>query len=119
MVRVVATEDGRDNYHLGSSAGPAGGEPGPPVVEALTIVDGRARVSLAGLDADFKVAFATEQGAADEVGAAPKIVAEARGTHAGQPIEARITGGAPLDLLDPSKPWPVGCTWRTGRRRPP
>src|SRR5215210_4105121 len=38
VLRVVATEDGRENYTLGSSAGPAGGGAGPPV-GTLTIVD--------------------------------------------------------------------------------
>jgi len=43
VVRVVATEDGRENYSLGPSGGPGGGGAGPPV-GALTVVDGRGRV---------------------------------------------------------------------------
>ena len=115
VLRVVGTEDGRENYSLGFSGGPGGGGAGPPVVETLTILDGRARVSLAGLRADFEVAFATEQGA--EEGGAPRIVAEARGAYAGQPIDARLVGGAPLDLRGPSRPWPVELHLTNGPTR--
>ena len=115
VLRVISTEDGRDNYRLGSSAGPGGGRAGPPVVGTLTIVDGRARVSLAGLRADFEVAFATEPRA--EEGGAPGIVAEARGTYAGEPVEARFTGGAPLHLRDSSRPWPVELHLANGPTR--
>ena len=114
VLRVVSTEDGRANHRLGPSAGPAGGAAGA-AVGALSIVDGRARVSLAGLRADFEVAFATEQGA--EEGGAPRLVAEARGTHAGEPVEARFTGGAPLGLRDPARPWPVELHLANGPTR--
>jgi hypothetical protein len=114
LVRAVATEDGHDNYRFGPSAGLAGGPAGPQI-GTVKIVDGRARVSLAGLRADFEVAFATEERA--EEGGAPRIAAEARGTHAGQPVAARFTGGAPLDLRDPSKPWPVELHLANGPTR--
>ena len=42
MVRAIATGDGRDNYHLGPSAGPAGGGAGPPV-GTLTMLPRRPR----------------------------------------------------------------------------
>ena len=116
VLRVIAAEDGRENYSLGSSAGPAGGDTGPPV-GALTIVDGRARVSLAALRADFEIAFSTEEGAEPGEGGAPRLVAEARGTHAGEPVAARLAGGAPLDLLDPSRPWPVELHLTNGPTR--
>ena len=115
VLRVVATEDGRENYSLGSSGGPGGGGAGPPPVGTLTIVDGRARVSLAGLRADFEVAFATEQRV--EQDGAPGLVAEAKGTYAGEPVEARFAGGAPLDLRDPSRPWPVELHLTNGPTR--
>ncbi len=114
LVRAVATEDGRDNYRFGSSAGLAGGPAGPQV-GTLKIVDGRARVSLAALHADSEVAFATEQGA--EQGGAPRLVAQARGTYAGEPVAARLAGGAPLDLRDPSRPWPVELHLTNGPTR--
>ena len=114
VLRVISTEDGRDNYHLGFSADPAGG-PAGAAVGALSIADGRARVSLAGQRADFEVAFATEQGA--EEGGAPRLVAEARGTYAGEAIAARLAGGAPLDLRDPSRPWPVELHLTNGPTR--
>ncbi|HYI83529.1 MAG TPA: AsmA family protein, partial [Acetobacteraceae bacterium] len=115
-LHVVATEDGRANHRVGPSDGPAGGGAVPPI-GALAIVDGHARISLAGLRADFEVAFATEQGAA-EGGGAPRIAAEAQGTYAGQPVEARFAGGAPHELLrDPSKPWPVELHLTNGPTR--
>jgi uncharacterized protein involved in outer membrane biogenesis len=114
VLRVVSTEDGRANHRLGPSAGPAGGAAGA-AVGALSIVDGRARVSLAALRADFEVAFATEQGA--EQDGAPGLVAEAKGTYAGEPVEARFTGGAPLDLRNPSRPWPVELHLTNGPTR--
>ncbi len=36
-----------------------------------------------------------------------RIVASAEGTYAGQPIRARLVGGALLSLRDTAKPWPL------------
>ncbi len=55
------------------------------------------------LRADFTVAVRTEQ-APDRPAA---LLADARGTYAGQPIEAHMTGGAILALRDASHPWPI------------
>jgi hypothetical protein len=106
-VRAVATEDGRDNYGSELFAAPAGGAAGPRP-GALTILDGRARVSLAAPRTDLEVAFATEPGAEAQGGGASGVVAEARGTYAGEPVAARFAGAPLLDpLRDPSRPWPV------------
>ncbi len=113
-VRVVETGDGHGNYRLSPLAGGAAG----PQLGTLTISGGRARVSLAGLGADFEVAFANEQGAAAEAEVdAPRLVAEVRGTYAGQPVEARFRGGAPLDLRDPARPWPFELHLANGPTR--
>jgi AsmA family protein len=106
-VRAVATEDGRDNYGSDLLAAPRGGAAGPRL-GALTILDGRARVSLVTPRTDLEVVFATEPGAEAQGGGAPGVVAEARGTYAGEPVAARFAGGPLLDPLhDASRPWPV------------
>ena len=106
-----------DNFRPNPFARQEGGAAGPPI-GILKIVDGRARVSLADLGADFEVAFATEHGAAERERAAGGIAAEARGTYAGQPVEARFTGGAPMDpLRDLTRPWPFELHLTNGPTR--
>jgi uncharacterized protein involved in outer membrane biogenesis len=111
VIRAVAAEDGRENYRdLITSLGTGGVE---PLVSGLRILDGRARVSLAGLRTELEVAVATEQAG----GSADRIVAEAHGTYAGQPVAARFTGGTALDLSDPSRPWPIELQLENGPTR--
>jgi len=101
VLHVVATENGRDNYSdLINAAGAGGVE---ALIRSIRILDGKARVVLAGLHTEFKVVFSTDEGQ----GSAARILAEAHGTYTGQPIAARFTGGPPLDLSDASRPWPV------------
>src|SRR5436190_1547963 len=69
-IRVIATEDGRGNY--ADLIAPVQGGTFESLVGALTILDGHARVSLAGLRAEFDVAFGTEQGN----GSTRRIIAE-------------------------------------------
>jgi hypothetical protein len=104
-VRVIGTEDGRENYDLPSaSQAPIG---------ALSILSGHARVSLAGLHADFDVTFGTEQ--AD----ATRFVADAQGFYASEPVTARFAGDLPTSAQDPSQDWPVEITIKMDQRRPP
>jgi AsmA family protein len=103
-VRAIATEDGRENYRLPSaSLAPIG---------ALSILNGHARVSLAGMRAEFEVTFGTEH----ETGKAnaTSVVAEARGMYAGEPAVARFAGGLPSDTQEPSQDWPVEITVQNG-----
>ena len=93
VLRAMATENGRENYALNLSAVPRAS------VSSLRIVDGRALVSLAGLHADFKVAFAAQRSSEDA--SATEITVEARGTYAGQSVVARFVGGMPLDSAPP------------------
>jgi len=103
-LRVIATEDGRKNYSLpAASSNPIG---------AFNVLDGRAQVSLAPLRAACEVTFAT----ASEPGkaGAARLVAEARGTYAGQPITAQVAAGLPSDAHEPSHRWPVEIVVQNG-----
>jgi AsmA family protein len=103
-VRAIATEDGRENYRLPSaSLIPIG---------ALSILNGHARVSLAGLRADFEVTFRTEHETAKAN--ATRVLAEARGNYADEPTVARFAVGLQSDVQDPSQDWPVEITVQNG-----
>ncbi len=114
VVNVIGREDGSRNYEFdfGAPKGEAA-EPGKapgPRVGALRINEGKARAAIAWLRADFEVDVKTE----DRDGQEPALVAEARGTYAGQRIEAQMTGGSVLDLRDAAEPWPVDLRLRNG-----
>ena len=114
VVNVIGRDDGSRNYEFdfappeGEAAEP-GKAPGPRV-GALRIKEGKARVAIAWLRADFEVDVNTQ----DRDGQEPALVAEARGTYAGQRIEAQMTGGAILNLRDEKEPWPVDLRLRNG-----
>jgi AsmA family protein len=115
VVNVIGKEGGDRNYAF-EFAPPAGETNAPedaavPRVGGLRINGGKARVAIAWLRADFEVDVKTE----DREGQEPALVAEARGTYAGQPIEARFTGGSVLDLRDEAEPWPVDLHLRNGQ----
>jgi AsmA family protein len=102
-IHVIETEDGRANYRLPSVASTPPG--------SLNILNGRARVSLARLQADFEATFSTEPagGSAD----APSIVGAARGIYAGEPLAARFAGS--LSSGSPSSPsWRVQIVVQNG-----
>jgi uncharacterized protein involved in outer membrane biogenesis len=96
-IRAIETEDGRENYRLASAS--------RPQIGALSVLDGRAWVTLAALRADFEATFATqgEMGKAD----ATRIVAEARGKYAGEAVVARFAGGLPFDAQGLVQSWPA------------
>lgn len=116
-LRVIATEDGRANYHLfAGSRAPVGGLR----ATTMTLLDiwirnGRAHVSLASLRADFEVSFATDQQAKRDN--ATRVVAQARGMYAGQPLDAQFAGGLPLDWSNASRAWPVEMSVQNGPTR--
>ncbi len=115
VVNVIGRGDGSRNYAFdfagpgGENADP-GGKPGPRI-GALRINEGKARVAIDWLRADFEVDVRTED---RDGGQEPALVAEARGTYAGQRIEATMTGGSILDLRDETEPWPVDLRLRNG-----
>ncbi|MFC7478028.1 AsmA family protein [Dankookia sp. GCM10030260] len=114
VVNVIGRDDGSRNYELNFAA-PAGegaeaSKASGPHIGALRINDGKARVVIAWLRSDFEVDVKTQ----DRDGQEPALVAEARGTYAGQPIEAQMIGGAILNLRDEREPWPVDLHLRNG-----
>ncbi len=99
-IAAIQAEDGRANYLFPalSSAGNGFGAK----LGNLRIIGGQAHVVLARLHADFNVVMVT-----DDTGAAPHVVAHAKGTYAGQPINGDFVGGALLSLRDATMPYPV------------
>ena len=106
---VFAAErpDHAANYHLAM----AGSGSAEPHIGELRIEGGEVHAVLAPLRADFTVSVRTEQ-APDRPAA---LVADARGTYAGQPIQASMTGGAILGLRDAAHPWPIDLRVADGR----
>ncbi len=95
------------NYHLAmASSGGSGMRIGD-----LRIEGGQVHAVLAPLRANFEVAVRTEQAP----GRQAALLAEARGTYADQPIQARMVGGAVLGLRDAAHPWPVDLRVADGR----
>jgi uncharacterized protein involved in outer membrane biogenesis len=105
---AAETPDGTPNFELstGSSGGPA------PKLGELKISDGDAHVVIPKLKADFKAQIATQ-----EQGDEARIVVDAKGTYAAQPIEAHLLGGALLSLRDADRPWPIDLTLANGPTR--
>lgn len=114
QAELIGRADGSTNYalNLGEPAG-EGAAPGGPRIGALRIREGRVHAAIAGLKADFNVNLGTE----DPPDGEPALVAEARGTYAGQPITARFRGGAVLNLRDAERPWPVDLQLANGPTR--
>lgn len=108
--RVLAVEnkDGEANFRL--SAGGGGGA--SPKIGDLHITDGDAHVVIPKLKADFSVKFDTQG-----TGETAKLVVDAKGTYAAQPIAAHLVGGALLSLRDADHPWPVDMTITKGPTR--
>ena len=107
--QIVATqrEDGSANYLFPDL--PPGGNAKTTDLGNLRITGGQAHVVLARLRADFNVAIE----AGDAVDAA-EVVAEARGTYAGQPVDASFVGGALLSLRDAVTPYRVSLKVANG-----
>ena len=105
-VYVAETRDGEANFHI--STGSSGSE--SVKIGDLRIDDGVAHVLIPALKADFNAKINT-QGEGDTA----KIVVDAQGTYAAQPITAEMTGGALLSLRDADHPWPVKLTMANGQ----
>jgi AsmA family protein len=98
-VSAVETPAGQANWRLALPAGSSSGTE----IGNLVIIGGQAHMLVPKLRADFSVAIATRQAPGME----PQLIADARGTYAGQPITARMVGGAILALRDVNHPWPI------------
>ena len=110
--RLLAAQhaDGASNYQLATSGGGGGG--GAVKIGDLRISDTDAHVVMAKLKADFNAHVATEGD-----GDAAKLVVDAKGTYAAQPITARLVGGALLSLRDKAHPWPIDLNVANGLTR--
>jgi uncharacterized protein involved in outer membrane biogenesis len=105
--RVLAaeTKDGAANFRLSTG----GGGSGSLKIGTVRIIDGDAHVAIPPLKADFSAKIETQGD-----GEAAKLVVDAKGTYAAQPITARLVGGALLSLRDAKNPWPVELNVENG-----
>lgn len=94
------------------------GDPQQPAtaidIGSLRIVDGAAQVRDPGAGADFRVRLHTEHA---DAGAGAQIVVSAQGTYAGQPVTARLVGGAVLGLRDATQPYRIDFSAANGPTR--
>ena len=104
-VLVAETSDGNANFRI--STGGGGGS--PPKIGDVRINNGDAHVVVPKLKADFGAKVATR-----DDGGKSTIAVDADGTYAGQPITARLIGGALLSLRDAKDPWPIDLTIANG-----
>ncbi len=127
VVEADQAADGKTNWPSPASSNtPTGKDADPnagPRLGQLVINNGHAHVVMPKLKADFNLDVATQQGAGSggaeaagkaADGAAPasdsdagRIVVDAKGTYAAQPITGRLIGGALLSLRDTAHPYPV------------
>jgi AsmA family protein len=106
-VQARQTADRKNNYTLGFDRGSAG--PTAKIGD-LRISDGQAHVVIPSLKADFALRMATREAPAAARGTATpgsRIVVDAKGTYAGQPVTGQLVGGALLSLRDAQRPYPV------------
>ncbi len=106
-IYVAETKDGTANFRLATGKSGSGG-PSPKIGD-LRIADGNARFVIPKLKADFDAAIRTQGDGGDA-----KIVVNAKGTYAAQPITGRFVGGALLSLRDAAHPWPVELALANG-----
>jgi uncharacterized protein involved in outer membrane biogenesis len=108
-VLAAETPDGAANFRLATS-GSAGKS--SMKIGDVRIGDSDAQIVIPKLKADFNARIET-QGDGD----AAKIVVDAKGTYAAQPITGRLVGGALLSLRDTQHPWPVDLSLANGPTR--
>jgi uncharacterized protein involved in outer membrane biogenesis len=108
-VYAAETADGVANFRL-STGGGGGGT--TVKIGDLRIDNGDAHVVMPKQKADFEAKVATEGDGPDA-----RIVLDATGTYAAQPVTARLVGGALLSLRDAGHPWPVDLALANGPTR--
>ena len=110
--RIAATqaEDGSTNYLFSGLS--SGGNSAGAKLGNLRVTGGQMHVVLARLRADFNVVMETR-----DTNDKPQVVAEAKGTYAGLPINASFVGGTLLSLRDAAMPYPVDLKLENGPTR--
>lgn len=104
---AAETAAGQANFRLSTGSG-GGGGPGVKIGD-LNINDGSAHVVMPKLHADFNAAIQTQGSGNDG-----RLLVDAKGTYAAQPILAHFAGGALLSLRDKEHPWPVELSVENG-----
>jgi AsmA family protein len=104
-VFAAETDSGEANFRLSTKGG--GGS--AVKIGDVQITGGDAHVVIPRMKSDFNAHIET-QGKGD----AAKIVVDAKGTYAAQPITARLVGGALLSMRSASNPWPVDLDLANG-----
>jgi AsmA family protein len=88
------------------------GGPGSPVeIGSLNIIDGNIQFFDPQFKADFTMAMHTESA---KNGTDSRLLIDAEGTYADQPIKAHFVGGSVLTLRDPGHPYPVDLEVENG-----
>jgi hypothetical protein len=108
-VLVAETAKGAANFRL--SLGGGGGGTAVKIGD-VRIAGGDAHIVIPNLKADFNARIETQ---GDGDGA--KLVVDAKGTYAAQPVTGRLVGGALLSLRDAQHPWPVDLNVANGPTR--
>jgi uncharacterized protein involved in outer membrane biogenesis len=106
VIVAVETADGEKNYVLPSHH---------PQADVLRVTDGHAQVTLAGLQANLQVAFATQ--AASAADSRAQIVATADGTYAALPTTARLALDAALRSGSEAQPTPFTLQVTNGQTK--
>jgi AsmA family protein len=109
-VWATETATGAANFRLSTGSGSGGAT--TVKVGDIRIADGNAHVVIPRLKTDFHTRIET-QGDGDTA----KVVIDAKGTYAAQPITGRLVGGALLSLRDAQHPWPVELNVANGPTR--
>lgn len=106
-ILLAETTKGAANFRLSSGGGGASMKIGD-----VRITDGNAHIVIPNLKADFNARIET-RGDGDTA----KVLVEAKGTYAAQPITGHLVGGALLSLRDIHHPWPVELNVANGPTR--
>jgi len=102
---IGTSPSGEPNWKLAMSSS-SGGSPSVKIGD-LVVDDGRAKVVIPKLKADFALDIATREAQDAAKGEGAQLLVNARGTYAGQPITGRFVGGALLSLRDTAHPYPI------------
>ncbi len=121
VVEADSNRAGANNWSLGptqNKPASSGGGGGGPKLGVLRIEDGRVHVEDSKLRADFAILISTRHTPDPDERPLPsdegQIVADARGTYAGQPITGHFVGGAVLSLRDKRRPYPIDLSVANG-----
>ena len=120
VIEARALQDGRNNWSFGGTASAsqeaAGG--GRPTLGAVHIENGHVHAIDPQLKADFALDVATRDPPGDTPPAErqkqSRIIAEARGTYAGQPVTGHFEGGALLAVRSKDNPYPFDLHLENG-----